>query len=412
MSQQALTNTAPGKLVNLLSNDVQRFETMYFFHQLWLSPITTFLAAYMLWTEIRWAAIIGLVIIFLLTPIQSNFRKNFTLFGQKLTAKKNFIFEFQNNHSGYIAKFLSKIRFETALRTDERVRFMDEIVSGVQLIKMYGWERPFADLVSVARRLELKVILKNIYVRAFNLTVFLFSNRIALFCTVLSVIWIYGRENMSVSKMFMTAYLFNVISYSINLHFIRSISVVSECFVAIKRLQMFLEYEEKYEPPNGPQIITSTELESQNLAILLDNVSVEWNSAENTKSKTKINSNESFKLKKINLKVPKGKLIFVVGSVGAGKSTLMQVFLKELPLMCGSMGINGTISYASQVSWTFTSTIRQNITFGQPMDRQRYDEVIKCAALAKDFEQFSNGDLTLIGENGTGLSGGQKARIK
>ncbi|XP_031631875.1 multidrug resistance-associated protein 4-like isoform X2 [Contarinia nasturtii] len=384
LSQQALSSTAPGKLVNLLSNDVQRFETLHFLHPLWIGPITSSLAAYILWTELRWAAIIGTAIIFVLMPIQS-----------------------------YVAKFLTKIRFETAMRTDERVRFMDEIVSGIQVIKMYNWEKPFEGLIATARRLELKVILKNIYVRAFNLTVFLFSNRIALFFTVLSVIWLYGRENMTVSKLFMTAYLFNVISYSINLHFIRSVSVVSEGFVAIKRLQTFLDYKEKDEPTNGRNTISSNKLNSQNLSILLENACAEWSLIENRshENETEIKSSPPFRLEEINLKVPKGKLIFVVGSVGSGKSTLMQVLLKELPLVDGSMGINGTVSYASQVSWTFTSTIRQNITFGQPMDRSRYDEVVKCAALTKDFEQFSNGDLMCVGENGTGLSGGQKARI-
>ena len=117
-------------------------------------------------------------------------------------------------------------------------------------------------------------------------------------------------------------------------------------------------------------------------------------------------------LKDINVELSKGKLIFVIGSVGAGKSTLLQILMRELPLICGSIQVNGSISYASQKSWIFTSTIRQNITFGQPMDQSRYDEVVRCTALEKDFEQLPEGDLTVVGENGSGLSGGQKSRIK
>ncbi|XP_031637635.1 multidrug resistance-associated protein 4-like, partial [Contarinia nasturtii] len=390
LAQKALTNTSPGKLANLLSNDLQRFNRLLI-HPLWVAPVATIIATYILWTEIRWAAIFGIIVIFLLVPIQS-----------------------------YSGKLLAKFRLETALRTDERVRFMDEIVSGVQVIKMFGWQRPFEGLIAAARRSELKLVIKSLCVNSLNLTVFFFVNRLALFCTVLSFISLYGSENMTIAKMFVTSHLFHVISLTMCRFFFQSLSECSEAFVTIKRLQRFLENEEKCEVKSGPDHISSDELESQDLSILMKNVTVEWsaagiqtNSSKKDKDNVEKNASESvpFRLQGLNLEMAKGKLVFIVGSVGSGKSTLMQVLLRELPLIKGSMGINGTISYASQVNWTFTSTIRQNITFGQSIDRSRYDEVIKCAALAKDFKQFGSGDMTMVGENGAGLSGGQKARI-
>lgn len=105
-------------------------------------------------------------------------------------------------------------------------------------------------------------------------------------------------------------------------------------------------------------------------------------------------------------------LLGVIGRVGSGKSSLLQAILKELPLCCGTMGINGSLSYAGQEAWIFSSTVRQNIIFDQSMDRTRYEKVVKYTALRKDFEQFSAGDMTFIGERGVSLSGGQKARIK
>jgi ATP-binding cassette subfamily C (CFTR/MRP) protein 4 len=47
---------------------------------------------------------------------------------------------------------IAKLRKKVAVRTDDRMRLMNEIVSGIQVIKMYAWEKPFAKLVEVARR--------------------------------------------------------------------------------------------------------------------------------------------------------------------------------------------------------------------------------------------------------------------
>ena len=56
-------------------------------------------------------------------------------------------------------------------------------------------------------------------------------------------------------------------------------------------------------------------------------------------------------------------------------------------------------------------SIRENILFNQPYDSARYKETLDASALLPDLASFEHGDLSAIGENGIGLSGGQKARV-
>ena len=116
-------------------------------------------------------------------------------------------------------------------------------------------------------------------------------------------------------------------------------------------------------------------------------------------------------LENLNLELEKGKLYAVIGMVGNGKSSFLSAILGEINLTEGQVKVNGSVSYASQEAWVFGATVRQNILFGQSYDRQRYQKVIKACALIRDFKQFPQGDQTVVGERGSSLSGGQKARI-
>jgi len=54
--------------------------------------------------------------------------------------------------TGWMGKVFSKMRLSTAIRTDERIRIMNEIISGMRVIKMYTWENPFAKLIEYCRK--------------------------------------------------------------------------------------------------------------------------------------------------------------------------------------------------------------------------------------------------------------------
>ncbi|XP_037944102.1 probable multidrug resistance-associated protein lethal(2)03659 [Teleopsis dalmanni] len=97
--------------------------------------------------------------------------------------------------------------------------------------------------------------------------------------------------------------------------------------------------------------------------------------------------------------------------VGCGKSTFLNVLLGEVKIDSGEALVHGKISYAAQEPWVFEGTIRDNIVFVEDYNERRYNRVLKVCALERDLELFPRGDLTIVGERGVSLSGGQKARV-
>ncbi|KAF9961648.1 hypothetical protein BGZ70_008234 [Mortierella alpina] len=119
----------------------------------------------------------------------------------------------------------------------------------------------------------------------------------------------------------------------------------------------------------------------------------------------------TFALKNIDLKIPRGQLVAIVGAVGSGKSSLLNALVGEMRKTSGSMEYGGTIGYCPQSAWIQNATVKDNILFGLPLDEARYKKVIKDCALERDIQILPDGDQTEIGERGINLSGGQKQRV-
>lgn len=116
-------------------------------------------------------------------------------------------------------------------------------------------------------------------------------------------------------------------------------------------------------------------------------------------------------IESINLEIQSNRLCAIIGSVGSGKSTVLQAMLREIEIDAGELIINGVVSYASQEPWLFEGTVRQNIIFTEQYEEKRYKEVIRVCALERDLQMLPYGDYTIVGERGISLSGGQKARV-
>lgn len=119
---------------------------------------------------------------------------------------------------------------------------MDEIISGVQVIKMYAWEKPFSGMVELARKLELREVMKSSYIRGVYMTFNLFTTRMALYCTLVAMLLMGNR--LTADKVFVFSSYFNILAHTMSGMFVRGFAEIAECMVAVRRLQNFLTYEE------------------------------------------------------------------------------------------------------------------------------------------------------------------------
>ncbi|XP_033225085.1 probable multidrug resistance-associated protein lethal(2)03659 isoform X2 [Belonocnema kinseyi] len=272
---------------------------------------------------------------------------------------------------------------------------MNEIVAGVQVIKMYAWEKPFSQLVRKARTKEVRVNRKIRYISSLAYSLTSYVPQLCIFCFVL--FYVLSGNNISAEKFYMVTAFYNELRNTATLAFTYSAQCLARLLVVINRLDNFLMLEETKD-------LRSQNVNEQNLScesvIRIVRASAKWSPHD-----------EKYTLHNINLKIERGSLSAIIGQIGSGKSSFLHVILKELPLTTGTIDVSGTIGYVSQQPWVFASSVRQNILFGLPMDDKRYAEVVEVCQLKEDFAMLPFGDKTLIGEKGITLSGGQKARI-
>ncbi len=132
-------------------------------------------------------------------------------------------------------------------------------------------------------------------------------------------------------------------------------------------------------------------------------------------------------LNNISFDIPAGKKVGVLGSIGAGKTTLVNCLNHHLDVPAGTvfLGDKDVTTFArkdlrryiktvTQDPYLFSATVEENIRFGSgdaDTDKAQVDEVLELSQLAGDVSRFEKGDQTLVGEKGIMLSGGQKQRL-
>ncbi|XP_023220573.1 multidrug resistance-associated protein 4-like [Centruroides sculpturatus] len=364
LSPSSLGKSNVGQMVNLLANDVCKFNAnIFYFPYLLTNPFLVIVTIVILWQYYGWTILAGFLAIFIFIPTQIA-----------------------------LSKLYAKLRLQAAKLGDERLKLLNEMIADMRLIKMYCWELPYAALIENVRAKEMKKVRMLLYAREMPLVLSFPISKLFISLTFLAFYLTGGQLNSQIVFVTMTFSIF-VFASTINF-FSLAINVAAEILVSLKRLQNFLLLQEK----DNEAVKTEEEnVMLTDYGIRIENVKAAWKTEPT--------------LDNISLNVQRGELLTIIGPVGSGKTSVLMSILGEIPIISGKVSRKGKISYASQEAWVFNETIRKNILFGEEYEEGKYKKVLHITALEKDISLLPKGDLTIVGERGVIMSGGQKARI-
>lgn len=276
---------------------------------------------------------------------------------------------------------------------DNRMKATSEILRSVKTIKLQAWDSQFLHKLESLRKIEYDWLWKSLRLTAIGAFIFWGSP------TFISVVTFWACMLMGIDltagRVLSALATFRMLQDPIfNLPDV--LNVIAQGKVSADRVASYLMEDEIQQ--GAIEHVLKDQMEN---SIEIENGKFGWNIESNTTT-----------LDGIHLKVKRGMKVAICGTVGSGKSSLLSCILGEIQKFSGTVKISGTKAYVPQSPWILTGNIRENILFGNAYDRVKYDRTIKACALEKDFELFSCGDLTEIGERGINMSGGQKQRIQ
>ncbi|PQK14728.1 hypothetical protein BB8028_0005g02570 [Beauveria bassiana] len=399
---------ANGRIVNLMSVDTYRIDQACALgHFIWTAPVSCLVTLVLLIVNLTYSALAGFGLLVLGVPL-------LTMAIKSLFARR---------------KTINKI-------TDKRVSLTQEIIQSVRFVKYFGWETAFLERLAEIRSKEIYSIQVLLATRnAINSV----SMAMPVFASMLSFItYRLTNHGLAPAEVFSSLALFNSLRIPLNLLPL-VLGQVIDAMSSIGRVEEFLLEEEQEE-----DIVVKSDGE---YAIEMNNASFTWERTKNKETelpqdpkeakaaaaaakeaKAQLNSTEPseedvpkeatrgeerqpFKLQDINFTAGRKELLAVIGSVGCGKSSLLASLAGDMRKTEGEVVFGASRAFCPQYAWIQNTSLQNNITFGKPMNKPWYRDVIDACALQSDLDMLPNGDQTEIGERGITISGGQKQRL-
>ncbi|CRK35916.1 hypothetical protein BN1708_006839 [Verticillium longisporum] len=348
-----------GKILNLMKSDVYEVAQRFWdFPQLIVKPLQFIVSLVLVWQLVGWPCLVGIACILVAQVLNAFFIRKV----------------FQNERVRRVA-------------VDERLQATSQFVEGIRHLRWYDWQSKWVDRIMDTRQRELaRMVTTRLWVIGIS-TLNIASGALFPVATFFAYT-VLAKKPLTVGIAFPALQLFTMLQSNFR-EIPGLIQVLLNASIAVGRIEQFMEEPDKDE---GSCDDKTNEIDFKV-------ASFAWPGTD-----TPV-------LRDLNFDIPQG-LTVVFGKVGSGKTAILQAILGELDWVSGDFVIpNDMIGYCAQLPWLQHMNIRENILFSAHYDAARYRQVLDACELLPDLREFKDGDLSDMGENGIGLSGGQRARI-
>ena len=349
-----------GKILNLMRNDAYEVAQRFWdFPDVITKPLGAILAMLLIWRMLGWSCLLGILTLLI-----------------------------SQSFNVIIARLQIKYEKKRRVATDEKLQKTTQFIESIRHLRWYGWQDSWLKGILEARQNEMHLRIIQIFLTTSLSFVLRFGG--GLFPVVaFGAFTKLAGQPLRVDLIFPALDLFNLLE-----SYLRAlpnlVTMMLNAYVAMERIETFMKEPDKEQADVVPEGIDE---------LRLVNASFAWPGVEKNV------------LEDVTLSFPIG-LTVIYGEVAAGKTALLQALLGELDKTEGEcIRPDQVVGYCAQTPWLQSMSIRDNILFSYPYEEARYKQVLEACALLPDMAEFKHGDLSNIGENGIGLSGGQKARV-
>ncbi|KFD49571.1 LOW QUALITY PROTEIN: hypothetical protein M513_09514, partial [Trichuris suis] len=355
LSNESRKQTTAGEMINMMSADIERvLHVCPYLLLVWSAPLEVILALVFLWGNLGPSVFAGLGVMVLMIPI------NFAISNLEL-----------------------KCQVQQMALKDTRMKMMNEVLNGIKALKLHAWEPAFEKKLADIRKQELHMLRKAAIYRSVITFAWIVTPPLIAVVSFATFLLSDPSNELTPEVTFVSLSLFHILHMPISLIPI-VVAYAIHAYVSLKRLSTFLRLEELDES-------TVLRTEGSHSAISFEKATFSWEA----------DSESSAILRNLNLKVPRGACIAVIGRVGSGKSSFCSAILGEMYKVNGSITVSGSVAYVPQQAWILNATVKNNVLFYSPERPEFYKKVVHACSLDVDIKEMPKGDQTEIGEKGS-----------